>query len=62
MLSAPPLRFIAYSIALTVVAAASCPARAELIDIAWNTSGQFEKTAIVQPGKFLELCGALAKG
>ncbi|MEO7253489.1 MAG: hypothetical protein ABIZ64_04510 [Casimicrobium sp.] len=62
MLSAPPLRFIAYSIALTVVAAASCPARAELIDIAWNSSGQFEKTATVPPGKFLELCGGLSSG
>ena len=62
MLSRSPLRSIACSIALTTVASASNFAQAELLDIAWNASGHYEKSATVQPGKFLELCGGLAKG
>ena len=62
MMSRSPLRSIACSIALTTVASASNFAQAELLDIAWNASGHYEKSATVQPGKFLELCGGLAKG
>ena len=62
MLSRTSLRSIACSIALTVIATASSLAQAELLDIAWNASGHYEKTATVQPGKFLELCGGLTKG
>ena len=62
MLSRTSHRSIACSIALTAVALASNFAQAELLDIAWNVNGQYEKTATVQPGKFLELCGDLAKG
>ena len=62
MLSRTSHRSIACSIVLTAVASASNFAQAELLDIAWNVSGQYEKTATVQPGKFLELCGDLAKG
>ena len=61
MLSRSPLRSIACSIALTAVASASNLAQAELLDIAWNASGHYEKTSTVQPGKFLELCGELTK-
>ena len=49
------------SIALTAVASASNLAQAELLDIAWNASGNYEKTSTVQPGKFLGLCGELTK-
>ena len=62
MLSRTSHRSIACSIALTAVASAANFAQAELLDIAWNVSGQFEKTATVQPGKFIELCGGLTKG
>ena len=62
MLSRSPLRSIACSITLTAIATASSLAQAELFDIAWNASGYYEKTSTVQPGKFLELCGGLAKG
>ena len=62
MLSRSPLRSIACSIALTAIATASSLAQAELLDIAWNASGHYEKTSTVQPGKFLELCGGLTKG
>ena len=37
-------------------------ARAELIDIAWDSAGHFEKTVSVSPGKFAEVCGKLSKG
>ena len=62
MLSRTSHRSIACSIALTAVASASNLAQAELLDIAWNASGLYEKTSTVQPGKFLELCGGLTKG
>ena len=62
MLSRTSHRSIACSIALTAIATASSLAQAELLDIAWNASGHYEKTATVQPGKFLELCGGLTKG
>ena len=62
MLSRTSVRSIVCSIALTTIATASSLAQAELLDIAWNASGHYEKTAIVQPEKFLELCGGLAKG
>ena len=62
MLSRTSHRSIACSIALTAIASASNFAQAELLDITWNASGHYEKSAIVQPGKFLELCGGLAKG
>ena len=62
MLSRTSHRSIACSIALTAVALASNFAQAELLDIAWNASGHYEKTSTVQPGKFLELCGGLTKG
>ena len=62
MPSRSPLRSIACSIALTAITTASSLAQAELLDIAWNASGHYEKTSTVQPGKFLELCGDLAKG
>jgi hypothetical protein len=56
------LRSQVRGVALAAFAASSGFAHSELLDIAWNASGQYEKTAIVQPGKFLELCGDLSKG
>ena len=38
------------------------PARAELIELAWTPAGRFERQVAVAPGKFAEICGALAKG
>ena len=56
------LRSYVRRIAVAVIAASSGLVHAELLDIVWNASGHYEKTATVQPGKFLELCGGLAKG
>ena len=44
---------------MTAISTASSLAQAELLDIAWNASGHYEKIATVQPGKFYELCGGL---
>jgi hypothetical protein len=41
---------------------ATASARAELVDIVWSPSGQMAHRFEVQPGKFAELCGKLAKG
>ena len=59
MLSHSPIRSIACLFAMTAISAASSLAQAELLAIAWNVSGQHEKTATVQPGKLFELCGGL---
>ena len=59
MLSHSPIRSIACVFAMTAISTASSLAQAELLDIAWNVSGQYEKTATVQSSKFFELCGGL---
>ena len=46
-------------LALVVIATS---AHANLVDIAWSEQGRFEHNASVAPGKFVELCGKLAKG
>jgi hypothetical protein len=50
--------------ALTFCAAIvlAAPARADLIDIAWNAEGRFEHRAEVPAGRFAEVCGKLSKG
>lgn len=37
-------------------------AHAEVIDLVWTPAGRVERQLNVAPGKFAELCGALAKG
>lgn len=44
---------IALAVALPVAA------RAEVVDIAWDAAGRFEKQLTVAPGKFAEVCGKL---
>jgi hypothetical protein len=36
--------------------------QAEVIDLVWTPAGSFERQLSIAPGKFAELCGALAKG
>lgn len=50
-----------------VLAALACiaplpAARAQVIDIAWDTAGNFERSLDVAPGGFVELCVKLTKG
>lgn len=47
---------------LLVLLASGGAARAALTDIAWTASGRFEHSETVASGKFVELCGKLAKG
>lgn len=35
---------------------------AELIDVKWNAERKFDYTQSIAPGKFVEICGSLAKG
>lgn len=50
----------------TLTATAACfvaaAAQAEIIDIAWSASGSFERSLVVEPGQFAEVCGALKAG
>ena len=43
------------------VLALSAVSRAELIDVKWNASGEFERAQSIAPGKFVEICENLAK-
>ena len=36
--------------------------QAQVVDLEWTPAGTFERRIGVAPGKFAELCGALAKG
>ena len=45
-----------------VLAAASTGAIAEIVDIAWDASGRFERSVSVAPAKFAEDCGKLPAG
>ncbi len=53
---------VSNSIAILLLAALSCAAQAEVIEIQWDSTGRFEKAVVVQPGKFAEFCGKLGKG
>lgn len=49
-------------LAALAVAVIATSARAELVDLAWDSAGRFEKSVNVAPGKFAEVCGHLSKG
>jgi hypothetical protein len=51
--------FIAVSAALLTLPAL---ATQHIVDIVWDGSGRFAQSARVQPGKFVEVCGALKVG
>lgn len=46
------------------VATLSQPAAAagQLIDIAWDAGNRFQHRAVIEPGRFLEVCGKLEAG
>lgn len=39
-------------------AVTAMPAMADVVDIAWNAAGHFERSLTVAPGKFAEVCAA----
>lgn len=49
------------SLALILAVLCSTAARADIIDIAWNEQGRFERRVSVAPSKFAEVCGKLAR-
>lgn len=49
------------SVALSLAILCSTAARADIIDIAWNEQGRFERRVSVAPGKFAEVCGKLSR-
>lgn len=44
------------------LAAIATGATADVVDIAWDAGGRFERTLSVAPGKFAEVCGKLPAG
>jgi hypothetical protein len=40
----------------------SAPVHADLVQIAWDGNGRFERSMTVAPAKFAEVCGKLSKG
>lgn len=59
---------VSRSLARLLVAAAATTsvgttaARAEVLEIVWDTSGGFERAVEIGPGEFAEVCGRLRKG
>ena len=49
------------SVARSLAILCSTAARADIIDIAWNEQGRFERRVSVAPGKFAEVCGKLSR-
>lgn len=45
-----------------VVTSVTTTAMADVVDIAWDAGGRFERKLSVAPGKFAELCGPLPAG
>lgn len=48
--------------AALLMLAALPAARAEVVTIAWDADGRFERTLSLAPGKFAEVCGKLPAG
>lgn len=48
--------------AMSLALLAAAPLHAEVIEIRWSTEQRFEHRLTLAPGKFAELCGALAQG
>ena len=57
------MRHPAARVALLLALAAMAPStQADIVDIAWDANGRFERNVSVAPGKFAELCGKLPAG
>lgn len=46
----------------TIAFGALTAARADVVDIAWDANGRFERSLNVAPAKFAEVCGKLPAG
>lgn len=54
-------RLLAVSSVLALVALTR-PAWADIVEIAWDSNGRFERSVTVPPAKFTEICGKLPAG
>lgn len=52
-----PARALAFALSIFANGAV-----ADIVEIAWDANGRFERTLEVAPGKFAEACGKLAAG
>ena len=50
------------ALSVPVLAAVTMPAWAEMVDIAWDADGRFERSVAVPSAKFAEFCGKLPAG
>ena len=57
------MQYPAASAALVLAVAAMTPcARADIVNIAWDAGGRFERSLKIAPGKFVEMCVQLPAG
>ena len=50
------------ALSVPALAVITTPTSAEIVDIAWDSNGRFERSATVPPAKFTEVCGKLPAG
>ena len=55
-------RFLAWLLVAAVTSLTTTAARAEVVEIVWDSAGIFERAIELEPGKFAEVCGRLGKG
>ena len=61
--SLPAVRRVRFARALVLLLTAlAAGARADVIDIKWDSNGRFERSLNVAPAKFAEVCGKLPAG
>ena len=58
----PPIRGRWCRLAAFVMVATTHAARADVVGITWDANARFETLLSPAPGKFAEVCGALAQG
>ncbi len=57
------MRQPAVSVVLVLALSAMAPSTlADIVDIAWDADGRFERSVSLAPGKFAEVCGKLPAG
>lgn len=56
------MSLVARSLGLALSLLAAAAAQAEIVDVAWNGEGRFERRLTVAPGKFAEACARLGRG
>lgn len=55
------LRSARFTLSFLVTLLLASPANAELVKIDWDSTGKFEHSQVIAPGKVVEICGKLTK-